>query len=232
MQRLAKVISRAGICSRREAERLIIAGFIKVDGIIVSSLGTPVDNDCKIEVLGELIKSQAPASRLWTYYKPLGLITTHKDPQGRDTVFDSLKEIPRVISVGRLDLNSEGLLLLTNDGNLSRYLELPTNKLIRIYKVRAYGNSNIIEKAQFPIEIDGIVYNPKSVKLIGERGKNSWFEVVLWEGKNREVRKIFEHFSLSVNRLIRTKYGPYELGDLKPGQYCEQHKSTFNDFII
>ncbi|RYE06615.1 MAG: pseudouridine synthase [Rickettsiaceae bacterium] len=232
MERLAKVISKSGFCSRREAERLIIAGSVKVDGMIVNCFDIPVNSNCNIEVLGRSIATCLPESRLWTYYKPSGLITTHKDPQNRQTVFSSLKGLPRVISVGRLDLNSEGLLLLTNNGNLARHLELPKNKLVRTYKVRAYGNVEAIKKVQFPITIDKITYNPKSIKLTNHNAKNSWFEVVLCEGKNREIRKIFEYFSLSVNRLIRTTYGPFQLDNLKPGQYYEQHQDTFSDFIL
>lgn len=230
MQRIAKAISSAGVCSRREAERLILQGLVKVDGVVIDSPATLVDGTNAIEVEGHKINDQ-PSARLWTYYKPVGLLTTHSDPQGRPTVFEHLQKLPRVISIGRLDLNSEGLLLLTNNGELARFFELPANKLIRVYKVRAYGDFKNLKRAKFPIVIDGISYNPKEIKLIQEGAANSWFEVVLAEGKNREIRKIFEYFGLSVNRLIRTRYGPFSLGNLKEGEYKEQNFATFKDFI-
>ncbi|WP_341789317.1 pseudouridine synthase [Rickettsia endosymbiont of Polydrusus tereticollis] len=221
MQRLAKAISNAGICSRRDAEGLIIAGKVKVDGSVALSPAINVNDDNQIEVSGKLINRQQP-TRLWIYYKPVGLITTHKDPFARKTVFEELVNLPRVISVGRLDLNSEGLLLLTNNGDLARQFELPTNKIKRVYKVRAYGNPKSLLNSNYRnIKINGIYYNPESIKLIQEGTTNSWFEVVLTEGKNREIRKIFEYFSLKVNRLIRTGYGEYVLGDLKAGEYTE-----------
>lgn len=233
MQRLAKAISNAGICSRRQAELLISTGEVKVDGIVINSPATNVDKDSNIEVSGKLI-NQNQQSRLWTYYKPAGLITTHKDTHGRDTVFESLSNLPRVISIGRLDLNSEGLLLLTNDGSLTRNFELPANKLERVYKIRAYGRVDLkrLQSAELGVKIDGMVYNPKSIKLIKGGQANSWFEVTLTEGKNREIRKIFNHFGLVVSRLIRISYGPFILGDLKPGEYKEQHLSTFKDFLL
>lgn len=230
MQRIAKAISSAGVCSRREAERLIAQGFVKVDGIIIDSPATLVDLSNVIEVQDRKIK-QALTPRLWTYYKPTGLLTTHSDPQGRETVFEHLGDLPRVISVGRLDLNSEGLLLLTNHGELARFFELPANKMERVYKVRAYGDTKELERAKFPVEIEGVVYNPKEIKLIKKGSTNSWFEVVLEEGKNREIRKIFEYFGMSVSRLIRIKYGPFSLGELKEDKYLEQNFSKFKDFI-
>jgi 23S rRNA pseudouridine2605 synthase len=230
MQRIAKVISSAGVCSRREAERLIAQGLVKVDGIVIDSSAILVDSGNVIEVQNRQIK-QTLAPRLWIYYKPTGLLTTHSDPQGRETVFEHLGDLPRVISVGRLDLNSEGLLLLTNNGELARFFELPVNKMERVYKVRAYGNTKELERAKFPVEIDRIIYNPKEIKLIKKGATNSWFEVVLEEGKNREIRKIFEYFGLSVSRLIRVKYGPFLLGELKEGEYLEQNLSKFKDII-
>jgi len=221
MQRLAKAISNAGICSRREAEKLIVAGEVKLDGSVITSPAINVADESIIEVSGKLLRRQAKA-RLWVYYKPLGLITTHKDTHGRNTVFENLPNLPRVISVGRLDINSEGLLLLTNNGDLARSFELPSNEFERVYKVRAYGNPEKILSLKLPIIIDKIHYNAKSIKLIQSGNTNSWFEVILTEGKNREIRKIFEHFGLKVNRLIRIRYGPYLLGSLKPGEHVEQ----------
>ncbi|HJD67621.1 MAG TPA: rRNA pseudouridine synthase [Rickettsia endosymbiont of Bembidion lapponicum] len=224
MQRLAKLISNAGVCSRRDAEKLILDGQVKVDGVIVTSPATNVDIDNQIEVSGSLITS-SQKSRLWIYYKPVGLITTHKDPLSRKTVFEQLTGLPRVISIGRLDLNSEGLLLLTNNGDLARQFELPSSKLKRVYHVRAYGNPDLLLKSNYKnLEIDGIFYNPQSVKLIKKSSSNAWFEVILFEGKNREIRRIFEHFGLKVNKLIRTEYGDFKLDNLKPNEYREVTK--------
>ena len=233
MERLAKAISKAGICSRRQAELLINSGEVKVNGIVINSPATNVDKSSHIEVSGKPINpNQQP--RLWTYYKPAGLITTHKDTHGRETVFDNLLNLPRVISIGRLDIMSEGLLLLTNDGSLARSFELPANKIERVYKVRAYGLLNFtnLKSAELGIKIDQIVYNPKSIKLIKEGRTNSWFEVTLTEGKNREIRRIFNHFGLVVNRLIRVSYGAFNLGDLKPGEHKEQPIHSFKNFLI
>lgn len=221
MQRLAKLISNAGVCSRRDAEKLILEGRVKVDGVTITSPAINVDVSSQIEVSGALI-SQSLKPRLWLYYKPVGLITTHKDPLSRKTVFEQLTDLPRVISIGRLDLNSEGLLLLTNNGDLARQFELPSNKLKRVYHVRAYGNPDILLKSDYKnLEIDEIFYNPHSIKLLRKNKTNSWFEVVLFEGKNREIRKIFEYFNLQVNRLIRTQYGNFTLDNLKPNEYKE-----------
>jgi len=224
VQRLAKLISNAGVCSRRDAEKLILDGQVKVDGVIVTSPATNVDIDNQIEVSGSLITS-SQKSRLWIYYKPVGLITTHKDPLSRKTVFEQLTGLPRVISIGRLDLNSEGLLLLTNNGDLARQFELPSSKLKRVYNVRAYGNPDLLLKSNYKnLEIDGIFYNPQSVKLLRKNSTNSWFEVILFEGKNREIRRIFQHFGLKVNKLIRTEYGDFKLDNLKPNEYREVTK--------
>ena len=167
MQRLAKAISTAGICSRRDAELLIKNNQVKVNGVIIDSPATNVDETSIIEVSGKLINQQQ-IPRLWAYYKPVGLITSHKDTSGRETVFASLAKLnlPRVISIGRLDINSEGLLLLTNNGDLARKFELPSSKLERVYKVRAHGNPNLLLKNYKNIEIDQIRYDPKSIKLI------------------------------------------------------------------
>lgn len=227
MQRLAKFISNAGICSRRDAEKLILDGQVKVDGIIVTSPATNVDTDNQVEVSGSLITS-SQKSRLWIYYKPVGLITTHKDPLSRKTVFEQLTGLPRVISIGRLDLNSEGLLLLANNGDLARQFELPSSKLKRVYHVRAYGNPDLLLKSNYKnLEIDGIFYNPQSIKLIKKISSNAWFEVILFEGKNREIRRIFEHFGLKVNKLIRTEYGDFKLDNLKPNEYREVTKKLY-----
>ncbi|AAU04001.1 pseudouridine synthase [Rickettsia typhi] len=221
MYRLAKIISNAGVCSRRNAEKLIVGGKVKIDGITILSPATNVDISNQIEVSGRLINNiQKP--RLWIYYKPIGLITTHKDPLSRKTVFEQLIGLPRVISIGRLDLNSEGLLLLTNSGDLAHQFEMPSSKLKRVYNVRAYGNANFLLKNNYNnLKIDGIFYNPYSIKLLRQNKNNSWFEVVLFEGKNREIRRIFEYFGLKVNKLIRVQYGALKIGNLKPGDYKE-----------
>jgi 23S rRNA pseudouridine2605 synthase len=221
MQRLAKVISNAGVCSRRDAEKLIIEGQVKVDGITILSPAINVEISNQIEVSGTLI-NQSQKPRLWIYYKPVGLITTHKDPLSRKTVFEDLTGLPRVISIGRLDLNSEGLLLLTNSGDLARQFELPSSRLKRVYHVRAYGNPDILLKSDYKnLEIDGIFYNPESIKLLKQNKTNAWFEVVLFEGKNREIRRIFEYFGLKVNKLIRVQYSSFTISNLKPGAYKE-----------
>jgi 23S rRNA pseudouridine2605 synthase len=218
--RIAKYIADSGLCSRREAERWIENGRVEVDGEILSSPALNVEENNLVKVDGKLI-SAAPPAKLWVYYKPLGLITTHDDPQGRPTIFEQLKKLPRVISVGRLDINSEGILLLTNNGELSRYLEKPSNKVERVYKVRVYGRGREIDLENKKIVAEGVTYHPKSIKLTQKKGANSWYEVVLTEGKNREIRKIFEHFGFEVSRLIRTSYGKYKLNHMKPGEFSE-----------
>jgi 23S rRNA pseudouridine2605 synthase len=218
MMRLAKAISNKGYCSRREAEKLILQNRVKVNGELVLELVTMVEASDEIEIIGKKALQIKP--QLWLYYKPVGIITTQNDPQMRRTAFEDfpIKSDAHIISVGRLDINSEGLLLMTNSKSLAALLENPANKFERVYKVRALGEPN---KAIFQISkgitIEGTRYKPVKIQLIRE-GVNSWYEMILSEGKNREIRKIFEHFGLSVNRLIRTNYGPFALGDLKPGE--------------
>lgn len=219
--RIAKFIANAGICSRREAERLIEQGKVTVDGQLIKSPALNIDESNSVSVNGKEIK-HLPDIRLWVYYKPVGLVVTHNDPQDRPTIFQALKgKLPRVVSVGRLDLNSEGLLLLTNNGDLSRYFESPKNQFDRIYKVRSFGSGREINIQNQKVIVDGITYHPKSIKLTRKGTSNSWYEVVLTEGKNREIRRIFEHFNHEVSRLIRTKFGQYSLGDMKPGEFKE-----------
>lgn len=222
-ERLAKVIARAGIASRRDAEKLILTNKVKVNGNIVSSPATNVSKLDKIEVEGKQISLNSNV-RIWRYHKPMGLITSHKDPQGRPTVFDDIKnKLPRVISVGRLDLNSEGLLLLTNDGDTARFMENPKTAWKRKYRVRVHGNvtEDIIEKISKGIMIKNVYYAPAEVILEKKQRTNNWLLVTIKEGKNREIRKIMEFFGLKVTRLIRIAYGPFQLGNLQKGEIKE-----------
>ncbi len=218
-ERIAKFLARSGLASRREAEKLILEGRITVDGAVLSTPATLVTGTEDIRFDGERVGA-VESTRLWRYYKPVGLVTTHKDPQGRPTVFEKMPpELPRVVSVGRLDLTTEGLLLLTNDGGLSRVLELPSTGWKRRYRVRAYGriSQQKLDSLQDGVEVDGIAYGPMQAKLDRQQGGNSWITLSITEGKNREVRNIMRHLGLTVNRLIRTAYGPFQLGALKEG---------------
>ena len=215
---MAKFLARAGVCSRRDAERLIAEGRVKLNGKVLDTPAVKVTAKDRVSVDGRLVGAAEP-TRLWRYHKPPGLVTTHRDPAGRATVFEHLpRDMPRVISVGRLDLTSEGLLLLTNDGALARRLELPANGWLRRYRARAFGR---VEQAELDrlkdgITVDGVRYGPIEAKL--ERAAaNSWITLSLSEGKNREVRRVLEALGLKVNRLIRIAYGPFQLGTLAPG---------------
>lgn len=222
-ERIAKRIASAGLCSRREAEKWISLGRVCVDGITLNTPAFLVTEENKITVDGKLIP-KLQVTRVWRYYKPTGILTTHKDPHGRNTVFDSIpKHMPRVISVGRLDIDSEGLLLLTTSGKLARKLELPSTGWKRRYRVRALGNPNpkALENLSNGITISGIKYGPIEAKLDRQQGANAWLTMSLQEGKNREIRRICEHLGLKVNRLIRAAYGPFQLGNLKRGQISE-----------
>ena len=222
--RIAKVIAHAGLCSRREAERWIEDGRVEVDGLRITTPAITVTDSSVILVDGAPLKP-AEKTRLWLYYKPKGLITTHADPQGRPTVFEYLPpELPRVISVGRLDLNTEGLLLLTNSGSLSRNLELPSTGWIRKYRARVFGDldfDHLEKEAAAGLTIDGIHYAPAKMTLSNTQGRHAWIDMEITEGKNREIRKILEHFGLSVSRLIRTAYGPFQLGKMTVEEVIE-----------
>jgi 23S rRNA pseudouridine2605 synthase len=221
--RIAKYIARAGVASRREAERLITAGRVSVDGMVLTTPAFLVDGTEDIRVDGETVGAP-PAPRLWRYHKPLGLITSHKDEQDRPTVFERLPEtMPRVISVGRLDLNSEGLLLLTNDGSLARTLELPKTGWTRRYRVRAWGRitQDQLDRLQKGVMLDGRRSGPIEAKIESVKGDNAWIEVRLKEGRNREVRRALESLNMKVNRLIRISYGPFILGNLARGAVDE-----------
>ncbi len=221
--RIAKVLARAGVCSRRDAERMIEAGRIKVNGVVLTSPALNVTAKDKILVDGQPLPIKEP-TRLWRYHKERGKVTTARDPEGRPTVFDALpKDLPRVISIGRLDVNTEGLLLLTNDGELARKLELPSTGWARRYRVRAHGRTDQakLDALQKGIEVEGVRYGPIQARLEREQGANVWISMTLREGKNREIKRVLEHLGLDVNRLIRTSYGPFQLGDLKDGMVQE-----------
>ena len=232
-ERIAKRIARAGLCSRREAEVWIGEGRVKVNGKKVTSPAMNVSDADAVVVDGKLLQQKQEA-RLWLYHKPTGLVTTHKDPEGRRTVFDALpKTLGRVISIGRLDLNSEGLLLLTNDGGLARKLELPSTGWIRRYRVRAYGGitPSMLAGMKKGVSVDGVQYGSVDAALDSQNGNNSWLTVSLSEGKNREIRKIFEHFGCKVSRLIRLSYGPFQLGSLPKGEVKEVTGKVLRSFI-
>jgi len=240
MERIAKVIARSGHCSRREAEKLIIEGKVMLDGQLITSPALNVPTDANITIDGKPLAKQEE-TRLWLYYKPTDLITTHKDTEGRKTVFESLPpEMKRVISIGRLDINTEGLLLLTNNGELARHLELPSTGWIRRYRVRVYGNVDEAKLASLKNglsiedEKTGKEINYKSIgaKLDSKpKGKNAWITISISEGKNREVRKICQHLGLQVNRLIRLSYGPFLLGNLEPGEFKEVSRKVIKEQI-
>jgi 23S rRNA pseudouridine2605 synthase len=230
-ERIAKVLARAGLCSRRDAERWIADGRVSVDGQVLGTPAVTVTAANDIRVDGKPLPSPE-RPRLWRYHKPAGLVTSHRDEKGRPTVFDSLpKDLPRLISVGRLDLNSEGLLLLTNNGALARRLELPSTGWLRRYKVRVHGEIEperlaALEKG---ITIDGVSYGPIRASFERQQGSNAWIAMALREGKNREVRRVLEHLGLQVTRLIRLSYGPFQLGNLARGAIDEVPKKVLND---
>ncbi len=220
--RLAKFISAAGICSRRKAEELIFQGFVVVDNQVVTSPAFKVLEEKNIVKINNKIIKTNLIPRIWLYYKPVGVITSHDDPQKRPTVFGLLHDrLPRVISIGRLDINSEGLLLLTNNSTIAHYMESPRNNIERVYLVRAFGARKIINLSNTEIRISDMQYKVKSISFIRSIRSNAWYKVVLSEGKNREIKKVFASFGLQVNRLIRISYGQYNLDSLKPGKYRE-----------
>jgi 23S rRNA pseudouridine2605 synthase len=227
-ERVAKALARAGVASRREVERLIEAGRVAINGKVLATPAIKVQPGDFLTVDGQLVAEREP-TRIFRYHKPTGLMTTHNDPKGRPTVFQSLpKDLPRLISVGRLDLNSEGLLLLTNDGELSRALETPSNAWVRRYRARAFGDTTQakLDKLKDGITVEGVTYGSIEAKIDKAHdkaggGKNIWITVSLSEGKNREVRKVLEALGLKVNRLIRMSYGPFSLGPLEAGQIEE-----------
>ncbi len=220
-ERIAKVIAVSGYCSRRDAEKLIAEGRVQLEGKRVETPAVKVTDE--IITIDGLAISDRPKPRIFIYYKPVGLVTSHKDEKNRATVFGNLpKNLPRVVSVGRLDLNSEGLLLLTTDGGVARRLEHPSAGLERVYRVRVFGRVmiNELKKLKNGITLDGIRYAPIGVE-IEKLATNSWLVITLREGKNREIRKVMKHFGLEVSRLIRIQYGKYKLGNMKPGEVKE-----------
>jgi 23S rRNA pseudouridine2605 synthase len=229
--RIAKVLARAGVASRREAERMIEAGRVSVNGKAIKSPALNVTGKDKITVDGKPVSEPEP-SRLWLYHKPTGLVTTTKDEKGRATIFDELPEgMPRVMSVGRLDLNSEGLLLLTNDGGIKRKLELPSTGWLRKYRVRVNGRPKDEDFATLRkgLVIEGERFQPMTVSLDRQQGANAWLTIGLREGKNREIRRAMEDIGFAVNRLLRVSYGPFQLGDLKPGEVEEVRRRVMRD---
>ena len=222
-ERIAKRLARAGLCSRREAERWIAEGRVAVDGAVIDTPAVLVDADTRITVDGEPVPQPEPA-RLWRYHKPTGLVTSHRDPQGRPTVFAHLPaHLGRVISVGRLDINSEGLLLLTNDGALARHLELPSTGWLRRYRARVFGSPDPEALARLAkgATIEGMTYGSIEARIDRRTGRNAWLTMALREGRNREVRRVLAHLGLKVSRLIRVAYGPFQLGNLPPGEVSE-----------
>ncbi len=228
---IAKAMARAGLCSRRDAERWIADRRVVVNGQTLTSPATEVAPGDRILVDGAPLPDAEPV-RLWRYHKPRGQVTSHKDPQGRPTVFDHLPpELPRVVSVGRLDFNTEGLILLTTDGALARHLELPATGWLRRYRVRARGRTTQaqLDTLKDGVTLDGVNYGPIEATLDSTQGANVWLTMGLREGKNREIRKILNHLGLDVGRLIRVSFGPFQLQDLRPGQVAPIRRRVLAD---
>ncbi len=219
MHRIAKLLARAGIASRREVERMIAEGRVARDGVAIDTPATLLASLHGVTVDGQPVAAAAPA-RLFLFHKPAGVLTPERDPRGRPTIYDKLpKDLPRLMPVGRLDYNTEGLLLMTNDGGLKRQLELPSTGVQRCYRARAFGQVSQpqLEELIEGVEIEGVRYGAIDANIERRTGANLWIEMILTEGKNREVRRVLEHLGLEVNRLIRTRYGPFVLGDLPVG---------------
>jgi 23S rRNA pseudouridine2605 synthase len=230
-ERIAKRIARAGYCSRRDAERLIAAGRVRLNGHVLTSPAVNVVEGDAIEIDGTPLAAR-DRTRLWLFHKPKGLVTTNRDPEGRPTIFSALPaELPRVVTVGRLDINTEGLLLLTNDGGLARVLELPSTGWMRRYRVRAHGRleQKTLDVLKRGVSIGGMVYGAMEAEIDRVQGSNVWLTIGLREGKKREVRRVLEHLGLTVSRLIRISYGPFQLGDLAPREVREVRGRVLRD---
>ena len=235
--RIAKLLARAGIASRREVERMIADGRVKIGDEVVTTPNTVLTSLKGVTVDGKAVKAP-DAARLFLFHKPAGLITAERDPAGRPTIYTALRNaLPanagRVMPIGRLDFNTEGLLLLTNDGGLKRTMELPSTGLPRTYRARTFGDvtQDQLEELIEGIEIEGIRYGPINANMERSTGRNQWIEVTITEGKNREVRRVLEHLGLEVSRLIRTAYGPFELLDLPRGQAVEIRQVEVERFV-
>jgi 23S rRNA pseudouridine2605 synthase len=230
-QRIAKVMARAGLCSRRDAEAWIAAGRVTVNGRVLDSPAYNVSEADDVRVDGKRL-AERERTRLFLFHKPRGLVTTARDPDGRPTIFDALpRDLPRLVAVGRLDINTEGLILLTNDGGLARVLELPSTGWLRRYRVRAHGRVEqaMLDSLSEGVSVDGVDYAGIEARLDREQGSNVWMTMGLREGKNREIKKVLEHLGLSVNRLIRISFGPFELGDLAEGEVAEAPTRILRD---
>jgi len=230
-QRIAKAMARAGLCSRRDAEAWIIAGRVTVNGKVIESPAYNVTETDEVRVDGEPL-APVERTRLFIFHKPRGLVTTARDPEGRPTIFDALPPgLPRLVAIGRLDINTEGLLLLTNDGGLARLLELPSTGWLRRYRVRAHGtiDQGRLDALNEGVTVDGVDYAAIEARLDREQGSNVWLTIGLREGKNREIKKVLDHLGLAVNRLIRVSFGPFELGDLSDGEVAEVRTRVLRD---
>lgn len=230
-ERIAKRLARAGLCSRREAETWIAAGRVSVNGRVLETPAVTVGLSDRIEVDGKPL-AQRERTRLWLFHKPAGTVTTSRDPDGRKTVFDELPgDLPRLITVGRLDINTEGLLLMTNDGGLSRVLELPSTGWLRRYRVRVHGNVDeaALQNLEKGVAVDGVLYGPIHAELEQVIGSNAWLTVSLREGKNREIKNVMASLGLQVTRLIRISFGPFQLGDLPVGVIREIRSRTLRE---
>lgn len=235
-ERIAKLLARAGVASRREVERMIADGRVAIDGLVLETPATILKDLRGVTVDGKPVAAPEP-TRLFAFHKPTGLITAESDPKGRPTIYTALrnalpKKTPRVMPIGRLDLNTEGLLLLTNDGELKRQMELPSSGIPRTYRARTFGDvtQEMLEELIDGIEIEGVHYGSIDANLERRTGRNQWIELTITEGKNREVRKVLEHLGLQVSRLIRTAYGPFELEDLPRGAAREIRKHELGRF--
>lgn len=231
-QRIAKLLARAGVASRREIERMITEGRVSLDGAVIDTPATILTSLKGVSVDGKPVSAPA-ATRLFLFHKPPGFLTAASDPGGRRTIYDRLPPgLPRLVPVGRLDLNTEGLLLMTNDGELKRQLELPSSGVERTYRARVFGDvsQDQLEELIHGIEIEGMRYGAIDANLERRTGRNGWVEMKLTEGKNREVRRVLEHLGLQVSRLIRTAYGPFVLGGLAPGEVTEVNQHELVQF--